>query len=248
MVQVTTGLRLEDVAVNFGALRAVDGVSFELAQGEICGLVGPNGSGKTTLLNAISGVRAPTAGHVWWDGKDVTRLPSYGVARRGIARTFQLVRLMRRETVRENVHAGLYWRDRQGGRSLRRERKSSTQKIDAAIERAGLSRYRDHLVSTLPFGIQRRVELARAVVSEPDLVLLDEPAAGISESDLEDLGILMRQEVERGCSVILVDHHLRFVLDVCPRLVVMNYGQKLFDGEADAAVNDPSVREAYVGT
>jgi ABC-type branched-subunit amino acid transport system ATPase component len=245
-------LVLDRISRSYGALRAVDEVSLELPGGSICGLVGPNGSGKTTLLNLISGFAIPTAGSIAIEGKDATRFPSHQVARLGVGRTFQLVRLIGNETVRENVAGGLYW-DRHRRRqstplSLRKAERAVMAKVDATLERLDILGYANDHARTLPFGIQRRVELARAVISEPALLLLDEPAAGVSERDLEELGKAMEQERDRGCCVLLVDHHLRFVLDVCPRLIVLNYGKLIFDGDAHEAAENPVVREAYMGT
>jgi branched-chain amino acid transport system ATP-binding protein len=248
----TTVVSLDDVSKLFGALRAVDHVTLELFAGSICGLVGPNGSGKTTLLNLVNAFASASEGTVKLLGKDVTKSHAYAVARLGVGRTFQLVRLVGDETVRENVSGGLFWdhqRSRQGTViGSKRAARAVKDRVDAVLERLDIASYADKHALTLPFGIQRRVELARAIISEPALLLLDEPAAGVSEKDLEELGKAMHAEKERGCCVLLVDHHLRFVLDVCPRLVVLNYGQKIFDGSAQEAANDPLVREAYMGT
>jgi branched-chain amino acid transport system ATP-binding protein len=245
-------LALNKVSRSYGALRAVDNVTLMLRPGEICGLVGPNGSGKTTLLNLISGFVRPSKGRIRLLGKDVTTSPAHVVARMGIGRTFQLVRLLGHETVRENVSAGLYWEHRRRQRTAGPVRpfgaREIREKVHVVLERLDILGYADHHASELPFGIQRRVELARAIVGEPALLLLDEPAAGVSEQDLTELGKTMKEESERGCSVLLVEHHLRFVLDVCPRLIVLNYGQIIFDGIASEARNSAIVREAYMGT
>jgi ABC-type branched-subunit amino acid transport system ATPase component len=238
----------------FGALAAVDGIDLEVAPGEICGLVGPNGSGKTTLLNLVSGVLPLTDGRVELDGQDISRYQAHAVARAGLARTFQLVRLVKHATALENVLCGVYSLapDRQIHRALfpfgqKRERSALYDRALEALDRVGLAEHARAVVDELPFGLQRRVELARAVVSEPRVLLLDEPAAGITEGDIRELGRLMVDQAKRGCSVVLVDHHLKFVLDVCPRLVVMNFGRKLFDGASDEAMKDTQVQEAYVG-
>lgn len=249
-----TMLVVEGAVRCFGALAAVDDVDLTVEPGEICGLVGPNGSGKTTLLNGVSGVLPLTEGTVRLEGTDVSRMPAHRIARRGLSRTFQLVRLVKHATALENVLSGLYALapDRHVHRALfpiglRRERVALEDKAREALARAGLGDHTDAIVDELPFGLQRRVELARAVVSDPKVLLLDEPAAGITEGDIRELGRLMTEQAARGCSVVLVDHHLRFVLDICPRLVVMNFGRKLFDGPSAAAVNDQQVQEAYVG-
>ena len=249
-------LDLDGVTLNYGALRAVDAVDLELANGEICGLVGPNGSGKSSLLNTISGVSVLTEGKIGLGGEDVTSAPSHRLARLGVARTFQLVRMLNGLTVRENVADGCYAMSRRSGlahvaRSLfspRRYTGETVEVVDEAMERAGVTRFADEVVGELPFGIQRRVEVARAIATRPKLLLFDEPAAGLSEKDLEDLEQIINDEAARGCTVILVDHHLHFVLRVCPRIVVLNFGKLIFDGTGDDAVADPGVREAYVGS
>jgi len=239
---------------HFGALAAVDELEFEFAPGEICGLVGPNGSGKTTLLNVISGVLPATKGNVLFEGTDVTRWPAHKMANAGMSRTFQLIRLVKSGSAIENVLAGLYpvSTDRRVFRALfpfglKSERGELVNRAAQALERVGLAEHMNDIVSELPFGFQRLVELARAIVSEPSVLLLDEPAAGVTEGDIKELARIIKEQAERGCTVVLVDHHLRFVLDVCPRLIVMNFGRKIFDGSSEDAIEDPNVREAYVG-
>ncbi|MBW3665205.1 MAG: ABC transporter ATP-binding protein [Actinobacteria bacterium] len=249
-----TMLSIEHASKHFGALKAVDDISLDVAPGEIVGLVGPNGSGKTTLLNLVSGFLAMTDGRIVIDGDDTSGAPPHMVARKGVSRTFQLIRLVETATVHENVLAGLYTDapDRRLGHALvpfwvADRRRELDERAAAAIERLELSPYVGIVVEELPYGIQRRVELARAAVSQPALILLDEPAAGVTERDVQRLGNFIETEAERGCAVVLVDHHLRFVLDVCPRLVVMNFGEKIFDGSSGEATGNRAVREAYVG-
>lgn len=251
-----TALALDGVTLDYGALRAVDHVSLSLQRGEICALVGPNGSGKSSLLNTISGFSVLSEGRISLAGDDVSAAPPYDVARRGVARTFQLVRLLGGMTVEDNVAAGCYAMARRSGlrhvlSSMMSPRRFTGEIRDAvhdALERAGVARHAGDLVGGLPFGTQRRVEVARAIASRPSVLLFDEPAAGLSEGDLEDLERIIHQEAERGCAVILVDHHLHFVLRVCPRVVVLNFGRLIFDGKSGDAVEDPQVREAYVGS
>jgi ABC-type branched-subunit amino acid transport system ATPase component len=248
-------LELDGVTLNYGALRAVDHVDLGVEAGEICALVGPNGSGKSSLLNTISGVSVITDGRIGLGGEDVTSAPSHRLARLGVARTFQLVRLLNGLSVRENVADGCYAQSRRSGlghvaRSLfspRRYTEETVEVVEDAMERAGVAEFAHDVVGELPFGIQRRVEVARAIATRPKLLLFDEPAAGLSEKDLEDLEQIINDEAARGCSVILVDHHLHFVLKVCPRVVVLNFGKLIFDGTGDDAVADAGVREAYVG-
>jgi ABC-type branched-subunit amino acid transport system ATPase component len=248
------GLELRNLNRSFGALQAVVDVDLDVGVGEVCGLVGPNGSGKTTLLNVISGVLPPTAGTVRLDERQLSGKPAHYAARSGVSRTFQLIRLVHGATALENVLTGLYLEapDRNLLTALlplrsRTARRALVERARDALARLGIAELAGTIVDELPYGLQRRVELARAVVSEPTLLLLDEPAAGITEGDIAQLSALIRAERDRGCAVILVDHHLRFVLDCCARLVVMNFGHKIFDGPSEAAVQDLAVQEAYVG-
>lgn len=253
---MTATLELDGVTLDYGALRAVDHVDLALEAGQICGLVGPNGSGKSSLLNTISGFSVITEGVIRLVGDEVSSAPPHDLARRGVARTFQLVRLLGGMTVQENVAAGCYAMARRSG--LRHAMVSMVtpgrftddikDAVDDALERAGVAQVRHELVGGLPFGTQRRVEIARAIASQPKVLLFDEPAAGLSERDLEDLETVINHEAARGCAVILVDHHLHFVLKVCPRVVVLNFGRLIFDGGSAEAVEDPQVREAYVGS
>lgn len=249
-------LALQDVTLDYGAVRAVDHVRTDIEAGEICALVGPNGSGKSSLLNTISGFVPVSEGAIMFDGADVTRARSYELARMGVTRTFQLIRLLPGLTVTENVAAGCYVELRRSGlgalvRSMLKPGRISPEvkaRVDDALDRAGVTRYANDLVEELPFGTQRRVEVARAIVSRPRLLLFDEPAAGLSEHDLENLEEVILAEANRGCAVILVDHHLHFVLKVCPRAVVLNFGNVVFDGPSYAAVEDELVKQAYVGS
>jgi ABC-type branched-subunit amino acid transport system ATPase component len=248
-------LELEDVIVDYGAVRAVNEVRFSVEAGAVCGLVGPNGSGKSTLLNAISRLVDLSGGTIVVAGRDVGRARPHVVARQGVGRTFQHVRLLHGLTVQDNVAAG-YYAAAAGSRLLRgvsmilAARKLAGEEkvhVEEAMERAGIADLATTQVDDLPFASQRRVEIARSIVSRPKLVLFDEPAAGLGLKDLEDLATIIQTEAQRGCAVVLVDHHLHFVLEQCPRLVVLNFGNKIFDGPSERAVEDQGVREAYVG-
>lgn len=248
-------LALNEVVLDYGAVRAVDHVGFEIPAGEVCGLVGPNGSGKSSLLNTISGLVQITKGTIEIDGREVSRERPHVVARQGVGRTFQHVRLLHGLTVADNVAAGYFTAATGAGLSHtlalifapRKLGGEEREHVEDALERAGLADVSSLLVDELSFAMQRRVEIARSIVSRPKLLLFDEPAAGLGVTDLEDLAGIVRTEAERGCAVIFVDHHLHFVLELCPRLVVLNFGTKIFDGPSQDAIEDPGVREAYVG-
>jgi branched-chain amino acid transport system ATP-binding protein len=248
-------LACNQVVLDYGAVRAVDHVSFDVAAGEVCGLVGPNGSGKSSLLNTISGLARIGNGTISVDGRVVSKERPHVVARQGVGRTFQHVRLLHGLTVEDNVAAGYFAAATRSGivRTVssalmpRRISGEEREHVEDALERAGVADDADVLVDELAFASQRRVEIARSIVSRPKLLLFDEPAAGLGVKDLEDLAEIIRGEAQRGCAIILVDHHLQYVLDLCPRLVVLNFGNKIFDGPAQQAIEDPAVREAYVG-
>lgn len=248
-------LTLREVVLDYGAVRAVDHVSFEVASGEICGLVGPNGSGKSSLLNTISGLVRIKDGTIAVSGREISRERPHIVARLGVGRTFQHVRLLHGLTVEDNVAAGYFTAAARSSLvhkvatalAPRRITGEAREQVDDALTRAGVGDVASLLVDDLPFAMQRRVEIARSIASRPRLLLFDEPAAGLGIGDLEDLASIIRAEAARGCAVILVDHHLHFVLEMCPRLVVLNFGTKIFDGPSGAAIDDPTVREAYVG-
>jgi branched-chain amino acid transport system ATP-binding protein len=249
-------LELDQVVLDYGAVRAVDHVGFSVDAGAVCGLVGPNGSGKSSLLNTISGLVPAKSGSIKLEDKELARKRPHVVARGGVGRTFQLVRLLHGLSVEDNVAAGYYTAVTRAGigsslASIFSARKLSGEErenVYAAMDAAGVTHLASIHVDELSFGNQRRVEVARAIVSRPKLLLFDEPAAGLDTRDLEDLAAIIRGEAERGAAVILVDNHLQYVLDLSPRLVVLNFGNKIFDGPGDEAVQDPGVREAYVGS
>jgi branched-chain amino acid transport system ATP-binding protein len=249
-------LGLSDVTVRFGGIAALSSVSLEAADGHVVGIIGPNGAGKTTLFDVISGVRPPDAGRVILDGEDVTRTPATSRARLGLRRTFQRVQPFGWLTVEDNVLAALEWRSGGGGfladlvafptrRARERERR---RRVDEVLERCGLFPVRKELAGSLPIGIARMVELARAIVDPPKVLLLDEPASGLDETETSRLGEQIQAvRDETGCAVLLVEHNAGFVMEQCDRVVVLNLGTVLAEGSPEEIQTNQAVREAYLG-
>jgi branched-chain amino acid transport system ATP-binding protein len=249
-------LELQAVSVNFGGISALDGVSLRAAAGEILGLIGPNGAGKTTLFDVISGVRAADSGRVLLDGADISRLTASARARRGLGRTFQRVQTFGWLTVEDNVLAALEWRGGGGGlladlvaSPLRRRRERERRaRVAATLERCGLTGVKHELAASLPVGIARMVELARSIVDQPRLLLLDEPASGLDEREAQRLSAVIREvRVETKCAVVLVEHDAGFVMAHCDRVVVLDRGSILAEGLPEEIQQSHAVRSAYLG-
>lgn len=245
----------KDIELSFLGLRALDGVSLEIMPGQIIGLVGPNGSGKSTLVNVISGLYRPNAGIVTFEGKPITGLHDHEVARLGVLRTFQDPRLVPSFTVRENVILGMHRLYRQGRvaaalnlPSAHREEAEMLERVNDALALAGLTALADMPVKDLPYGDQRMVELSRVLVADPRVVLLDEPAAGLSEGELVHLADVIRVLKGRGVSVILIEHHMDFLDDLVDDVVVLDAGKMIYHGGMEGMYRNPAVIEAYLGT
>ncbi|UKJ76284.1 ABC transporter permease subunit [Azospirillum brasilense] len=248
-------LSAEGVSISFLGLRALDNASVTVGAGEILGLVGPNGSGKSTLVNIISGIYRPGDGRVTFDGAAITGLPDHAVARRGALRTFQDPRLVPAFTVRENVLLGGHRLYRQNPLAAAlnlpgalREDAAMLGRADAIMAMAGLSHLADTPVRDLPYGDQRMTELSRVILADPRLVMLDEPAAGLSEVELQRLGGLVRHLKERGVGVILIEHHMDFLNELVDRVVVLDSGRVIYQGGMAGMYRDPAVVAAYLGT
>jgi branched-chain amino acid transport system ATP-binding protein len=236
-------LEVESVSKDFAGLHALREVTTHVDDGAILAVIGPNGSGKTTLINVVSGVIRPTSGQVRMDGKVLTNLAAYAVARAGVGRTFQNIRLFRDMTVIENVETAASRSPRVKG--LLRPRRKSRE----ALAMLGLQRHADTVVSTLPYGSQRRVEIARAIATQPRFLLLDEPAAGLNEVESDELLEVIRQvRGQLGCGIMVVDHDLRLIMRVSERIHALNEGRTLAEGTPEQVRNNRAVIEAYLGT
>lgn len=247
-------LHLTDVSRNFGGLQALSMVNLTVPENRIVGLIGPNGAGKTTLINTISGLDHPTSGEIHFTGEAIHNAPPHRITRLGIARTYQNIRLFGQMTALQNLLVGQHI---QGKASLldalvfrpgfRREEQALRKHAQALLDDFGLSALMDIQAGNLPYGDQRRLELARALATSPKLLLLDEPTAGMNPIETRDLGEQVLRVKERGLSVMVIEHDMQLIHQVCDEVYVLNFGQIIAHGTPDEIRNDPIVIEAYLG-
>lgn len=248
-------LELKNVNKDFGGIHAVSDMSFTIERGELAGLIGPNGAGKTTVFNLVTGVYDLTSGDIELKGENINRLKTFEVISRGVARTFQNLRLFAASTVLENVMTAAQQHNRYGflaavthlGSWGEKERTTRLESMEL-LERVGMADRAGQAAGTLPYGLQRRLEIARAISLRPELLLLDEPAAGMNAEEVEQLNLLIKQlHSDFKLTILLIEHHMDMVMEICPHIVCMNFGAKIAEGTPEEIQNHPEVLKAYLG-
>jgi len=247
-------LEADRLSIKFGGVHAIDGVSIAIASGQVFSIIGPNGSGKTTLFNLVSGIYLPNEGSIRLAGQAVTGLAPDQLARRGLSRTFQNLQIFLRMSVLENVMVGRHRHERTGiladllhWPSVARQNHATREAARAALTRVGLADVQDRVAGSLDYGALKRLEIARALASEPALLLLDEPAAGCNPVETQEIDHVIRSIVKDGVTVVLVEHDMRLVMNISDRVHVLARGQTLTEGTPDQVRSDPAVIEAYLG-
>lgn len=248
-------LHVEDLTIHFGGIQAVEGVSFYVKQDQIVGLIGPNGAGKTTVFNLLTGVYSPDRGDVYLENTSLLAKKTYQRCRMGVARTFQNIRLFKDLTVADNIKAAMSHQFRYPlisgivrGKGYRRDERSAAERADELIDLMGLNGSADLHAGQLPYGQQRKLEIARALASRPKILLLDEPAAGMSPAETEELKDMIRMIRDKlSVPVLLIEHDMNVVMDLCEYIFVLDYGRIISRGTSEKVQNDPKVVEAYLG-
>ena len=248
-------LQIRNISKRFGGISALTDVSFQIEEGEIFGLIGPNGAGKTTMFNVITNMYPPSEGSVIFGGEAITGVKPHKITDMGICRTFQNIKLFQQMTVLENVMVGGHTRSSAGVfqsvfrlPSQKKEETNLRTKAEKLLELVGLASHSGMIAENISYGQQRRLEIARALASDPKLLLLDEPAAGMNEKETDSLYDLIKEVQKRGITVLIIEHDMPLVMKLCDRITVLNFGKKLAEGTPDQIQNNESVIEAYLGT
>lgn len=248
-------LKLDHLNKYFGGVPAVKDISFSIHEGELVGLIGPNGAGKTTIFNLVTGVYSPDSGSIHFQGEDITSLKTYEVIRKSIARTFQNLRLFPRSTALENVMVAMQQHHTYSfgeamthfGRWRKKEREIQSKSMDI-LARVGLAQRAEQQARTLPYGMQRRLEIARALALDPKFLLLDEPAAGMNPEEVNELNSLIVEiHKEFKFTILVIEHHMDLVMEICPHIICMNFGTKIAEGNPHEIQRHPEVLKAYLG-
>jgi branched-chain amino acid transport system ATP-binding protein len=247
--------RAENLSLHFGGLKAVDSVSFAVEKGEILSIIGPNGAGKISIFNLISRIYPPTSGKIYFQDQDITLEPSFGIAKLGIARTFQNIELFENATLLSNLLVGRHrhsqtqlWQELLFLPSVRANEKTHRRSVEQVIEFLDLAAYRDKLISGLPYGVRKVIELARALCTEPKLILLDEPSSGLNVEETDDMSFWIRDmKIDHGITVLMVEHDMTLVNRVSDRVIALNYGKVLAMGSPAEVQRHPDVVAAYLG-
>ena len=249
-----TILEAKGVCKFFGGLKAVNQVDMQVAKGDIFGIIGPNGAGKTTFFNSCSGIYSPTKGKFYLNGEDISFMSSDQIARKGMARTFQNLQLFKFMTVRENVKIGFHTRTKSGimdaifhSKRFKEDEKFVEEQVALVLEKVGLSDYADTMAGNLSYGIQRKVEIARALALNPEILLLDEPAAGMNPNETESLREFIIALNKSGYTIVVIEHDMKFIMNSCNRILVLNFGEKICEGGPKEVQENKMVQEAYFG-
>lgn len=253
-------LHTQDLRKEFGGIIAVSDIDIEIHRNSITGIIGPNGAGKTTLFNTITGLDFPTRGHVFFKGEDITELPAYKITRRGIARTFQNIRLFREMTVLENIMIGRHFKGNHpfitenkllnfmlGVIYVKKEETGIYRNSVKWLEFFNLTDVKNEYAGNLPYGRQKELEIARALATEPEVIFLDEPAAGMNHYETAQLMNTIKKIRELGITVVLIEHDMKLVMNICDKIIVLNYGRKIAEGNASQIQANNEVIEAYLG-